>query len=289
MGALAEASPGRRTALLTALALCAFAANSLLCRAALGPRTIDAATFTGVRLASGAVVLALLVRARGAPIGGGSWRGGLALCAYAIGFSLAYLRIPAGVGALILFGAVQVTMLGAALVRGERLGAWQWIGLSAALSGLGWLVLPGQSAPDPIGAGLMTVAGVAWGIYSLLGRGSARPLAATAHNFLWSLPLAALFVVVEREDLRASGSGVALAAASGAIASGLGYAVWYAALRHLGATRASVVQLAVPVLAALGGVALLGETLGDRLVVCSALVLVGVALAVTRTSARRRA
>ncbi len=278
-------SPTARTAWLTALALCAFAANSLLCRAALGPRTIDAATFTAVRLASGAAVLALLVRARGMPIGGGSWRGGLALCAYAIAFSLAYLRIPAGVGALILFGAVQVTMIASALARGERLGAGQWIGLLLALGGLAWLVLPGQQAPDPVGAALMAIAGFAWGVYSLLGRGSARPLAATAHNFLWSLPLAAVFVAVHRDDLHAGTRGIALAVASGALASGLGYAVWYTALRGLSAARAAIVQLSVPILAALGGVALLGETASGRLVACGAIVLCGVALAV---SARTR-
>jgi len=209
------------------------------------------------------------------------------LCAYAVGFSLAYLRIPAGTGALILFGAVQVTMIARALARGERLGARQWIGMFLALAGLAWLVLPGQQAPDPIGAALMAGAGVAWGVYSLLGRGSARPLAATAHNFLWSLPLAALFVAIESKELHSSSRGVALAIASGAVASGLGYAVWYTALRNLSSARAAIVQLAVPVLAALGGVALLGETPGARLLACSALVLAGVALAVAARPAQR--
>lgn len=281
MGRPGSDGSSKRTALLVAVALFAFAANSLLCRAALGADAIDAASFTGVRLASGAAILALFVRAHGVAIGGGGWRGGLALCAYAIAFSLAYARIAAGPGALVLFGAVQVTMLGAALARGERLGARQAIGLSAAIGGLALLVLPGQSAPDPIGAALMVVAGVAWGAYSLLGRGATRPIVATAHNFLWSLPLALLFVLVERERLHATPRGLVLAVASGVIASAVGYVIWYAALRSISATRAAIVQLAVPVIAASGGVALLGEAPSARLVGCGALVLGGVALAVT--------
>lgn len=273
-----------RTSSLLALAVVAFAANSLLCRAALGPHHIDAASFTGIRLASGAVVLALFVRARDSKRGGGSWRGGLALCAYAIAFSLAYLRLPTGTGALILFGSVQVTMIASALARGERLQAPQWIGLSLSLGGLAWLVLPGQCAPDPSGALLMATAGAAWGIYSLLGRGSTRPLAATAHNFLWSLPLAAVFLVIERDALHTDARGVALAVSSGAVASGLGYAVWYAALRNVNASRAAIVQLCVPVLSAIGGVAWLGEEPSARLFVCTALVLSGVALAVVTRS-----
>jgi drug/metabolite transporter (DMT)-like permease len=274
-----------RTALWTTVALCAFAANSLLCRAALGAnasdvRAIDAAGFTGLRLASGAIVLALLVRARGERIGGGSWRGGLALCAYAVGFSLAYVRIAAGTGALILFGAVQVTMIASALARREHLSARQWSGLALALAGLVWLVLPGVHAPDAVGALWMTGAGIAWGAYSLMGRGSTRPLAATAHNFAWSLPLAACFVLVERSGLHANARGVVLAVASGAVASGLGYAVWYTALRGLGAARAAIVQLAVPILAATGGVLFLAEAPSLRLAASAALVLAGVAAAV---------
>jgi len=269
-----------RPATLLAAALCAFAANSLLCRAALGSGAIDAASFTGVRLASGALVLALLVRARGEKSGGGGPRGGIALCTYAVAFSLAYTRIATGPGALILFGVVQVTMVGGDLARGVRPTSRQWAGMLLALAGLGALLLPGQAAPDARGAALMGIAGVAWGVYSLLGRGSTRPLAATAQNFLWSLPLVALFVVVEHEHLRASTRGVVLAAASGAIASGLGYAVWYAALRHVSASRAAIAQLAVPVLAALGGVLVLREAPSARLFVCGAIVLCGVAIAI---------
>jgi len=274
-----------RTASVTAVALCAFAANSLLCRAALAPgadgmRAIDPAAFTGIRLASGAVVLALLVRARREPIGGGSFRAGIALCAYAVAFSLAYVRLPTGIGALLLFGAVQVTMIASAVRRGEPLRARQWIGVVLALGGLAWLVLPGQDAPDLVGALSMASAGVAWGIYSLLGRGSARPLATTAHNFLWSLPAAACFLAVERDALHAEARGVVLAVLSGAVASGLGYAVWYTALRGLSAAQAAVVQLAVPVLAAVGGVVLLGETPAMRLVGASVVILAGIAAAV---------
>jgi len=273
-------SSAARTALFLVVAIVAFAANSLLCRAALGPGHIDAASFTVIRLVSGAVVLALLVRARDARPGGGSWRGGLALCVYAVAFSTAYLRLSTGTGALILFGAVQVTMIASASARGERLHARQWIGLSISLGGLAWLVLPGQRAPDPLGALLMATAGAAWGVYSLLGRGATRPLAATAHNFLWSLPLAALFVVIERDALHGSTRGVVLAVISGAAASGLGYAVWYAALRTVKAARAAIVQLCVPVLSALGGVAVLDEDPSAHLLVCTVLVLAGVALAV---------
>jgi len=280
-----EPSLSARPALLLATALCAFAANSLLCRAALETGAIDAASFTGVRLASGAVVVSLFVRARGEQIGSGGARAGLALCAYAVAFSLAYLRIPAGTGALILFGAVQVTMVGSGLARGERLLPRQWAGMLLALAGLCALLRPGQAAPDLRGAALMATAGVAWGVYSLLGRGSARPLAATAHNFLWSVPLVALFVFVERDHLHASPRGVVLAVASGAIASGLGYAIWYAALRHVSASRAAIAQLIVPVLAALGGVLVLREAPSARLFVCGAVVLCGVAIAIAPRAA----
>ncbi len=270
----------RRTAVLTLLALCAFAANSLLCRAALGPRLIDAESFTSVRIVAGAAVLWLLVRGRGGRLGGGSWTGALALFAYAIAFSLAYLRISAGVGALVLFGCVQATMIGSALARGERLRARQWIGLALALGGLAWLLLPGASAPDPAGAALMALAGVAWGVYSLLGRGSQRPLASTAQNFVLSVPFALAASAIGWSARSVSGPGLLLAATSGAITSGVGYAIWYAALPTLGTARAAVAQLAVPVIAGAGGVLLLGEIASARFLASGVLVLVGVALAV---------
>lgn len=273
-----------RIALLTVLALVGFAANSLLCRAALagGGRLIDAASFTGVRLLSGALVLGLLLRARGGRYQGGSWGSALALFAYAAGFSLAYVRIPAGVGALLLFGCVQATMLGTGLVRGERPRALEWVGLLLALSGLVGLTAPGATAPDFVGAALMAGAGVAWGIYSLRGRGSTNPLAATARNFLLTVPMALVLSAVSvgvQGAPHATVRGVVLAVTSGALASGVGYSLWYAALPHLTATRAAIVQLSVPVLAATGGVVLLGEQVTARVVGAGSALLCGVLLA----------
>ncbi|WP_239470368.1 DMT family transporter [Archangium violaceum] len=275
-----------KTAVLTVLALMGFAANSLLCRAALenGAWRIDAASFTSVRLLSGALVLWLLLRARGGGERRGSWGSALALFTYAAGFSLAYVRIPAGVGALLLFGCVQATMLGVGLFRGERPRVLEWMGLAMALGGLLVLRLPGATAPDALGATLMAGAGVAWGVYSLRGRGNADPLAATADNFLRSVPmtlgLSALALLVQGAP-RATPAGVGLAVASGALASGVGYSLWYAALPHLTALRAAVVQLAVPVVAAAGGVLLLGEALTPRLVGAGGALLCGVLLALT--------
>jgi drug/metabolite transporter (DMT)-like permease len=278
-----------RVALLTAAALTGFAANSLLCRMALRPALVDAATFTGVRLLSGAVVLALLARFAARGTGGvrGSWASAAALFAYAAAFSYAYLRISAGVGALLLFGAVQITMLAAALRAGERPGGLEAAGWLAAAGGLVALLSPGMTAPDPRGAALMAAAGVAWGLYSLRGRAAASPLAATADNFARSVPMAAALVVLALAwtRLHASARGIALAVLSGALASGVGYSFWYAAVPTLGATRAAVVQLLVPVLVAAAGVVLLGEPVTRRLVVCALAVLGGVALA---TSAGRR-
>jgi drug/metabolite transporter (DMT)-like permease len=276
--------PPWRTAAFTLLALIGFAANSLLCRAALenGAWRIDAASFTSLRLVSGALVLWLLLRVRGGGERRGSWGSALALFAYAAGFSLAYVRIPAGVGALILFGCVQATMLGVGLFRGERPRPLEWVGLAMALGGLVALRLPGATAPDPLGATLMAGAGVAWGVYSLRGRGNADPLAATADNFLRSVPMAlglSALALLALEAPRATPVGMGLAVASGALASGVGYSLWYAALPHLTAMRAAVVQLAVPVVAAAGGVLLLGEALTWRLVGAGSALLCGVLLA----------
>jgi drug/metabolite transporter (DMT)-like permease len=283
----------RRIALCTGAALCAFAANSLLCRAALAPRAIDAATFTSVRLGSGALALALIVRLTG-PRGSathttgserklhGSWLAASALFAYAITFSFAYLRIPTGVGALIAFGAVQVTMLTGALFRGERLRALQWLGLALALGGLAWLTLPGASAPDPIGAFLMALAGIAWGVYSLLGRGSTDPLASTARNFFLTLPLTIAASALAYASWHTSPRGLVLAIVSGAITSGVGYTIWYTALRGISASTAAVAQLSVPILAGAGGVVFLGETPNARLVTAALFVLGGIALALPR-------
>jgi drug/metabolite transporter (DMT)-like permease len=272
-----------RTAALTAAALIGFAANSLLCRRALDSGTIDAASFTAVRLLSGAIMLALLVgttRKPGEARSPGSWISAAALFAYAAAFSYAYLRSPAGVGALILFGVVQLTMIGWSWARGERPNFLEWLGLATAFAGLVALTMPGLASPDPVGAGLMSLAGVSWGIYSLRGKSAGRPLASTAGNFVRSAPLALILAVFASPSLRISLDGAILAILSGAIASGVGYSLWYAALSHLTATRAAVVQLAVPVLAAAGGVALIGESLSLRLAVSGLAILGGVAIAI---------
>jgi drug/metabolite transporter (DMT)-like permease len=270
---------------LTAAAMVAFASNSLLCRAALGGRLSDPVSFTTLRVAGGAAALWLLVRARGAsaPMNAAGWGSAVALFAYAIGFSLAYLRIPAGAGALLLFAAVQVTMIGAGLRSGERPRPREWLGLALSLGGLFALTRPGLSQPDPVGAVLMLGAGVAWGIYSLRGREAAFPLSANAVSFARGVPLAlaASAAGLAVGEARVTPTGVALALVSGVFASGLGYAVWYAALGGLTATRAAIVQLSVPPLAMLGGVFLLGESLTPRIVLASAAILGGIALAVT--------
>lgn len=272
-----------RTSLATAAALFGFAANSLLCRMALGAQSIDAWSFTSVRLVSGALMLFLLARAtsssRSGP-SGGSWASAAALFTYAAAFSLAYLRLSTGVGALLLFAAVQTTMIGWGLLRGERPTPVEWVGLVIAFGGLVLLTLPGAVAPDPVGLGLMVLAGMAWGVYSLRGRGSRFPLAATADNFARSVPMALAGLALAWSSTHLSVRGVVLAASSGAIASGLGYSLWYLALPGLSATRAAVVQLTVPVLAALAGVWLLGERVSLRLAVAGAMILGGVAIAV---------
>jgi drug/metabolite transporter (DMT)-like permease len=224
----------------------------------------------------------LVLKVRGGRYQDGSWGSALALFAYAAGFSLAYVRIPAGVGALLLFGCVQATMLGTGLVRGERPRPLEWAGLLMALGGLVGLTTPGTTAPDAMGAALMAGAGVAWGVYSLRGRGSKNPLAATAQNFLLTGPLvlalSAASAAVHGAP-HATAQGVTLALASGALASGAGYSLWYAALPHLTATRAAIVQLLAPVLAAAGGVLLLDEKVTMRLVGAGAALLCGVLLA----------
>lgn len=272
-----------RTFGLTAAAMAAFAANSLLCRAALGPGLVDAASFTSVRLGAGALALFVLVRAWGRPTAGTrDLRAAVALFVYAFAFSLAYTRIPAAVGALLLFGAVQVTMVGRGLVAGERPGASEWVGLALSLGGLGALVAPGLREADAAGSTLMIGAGLAWGVYSLLGRSSrSDPLAATAVNFACAVPLALLasLVAAGLGATHLSAPGFGLAVLSGALASGGGYAIWYGALRGLSSTRAGLVQLSVPPLAAVGGVLLLGEDVTLRLGLSAVAILGGIALA----------
>ena len=269
-------------AALTAVAMTAFAANSLLCRLALRTELIDPASFTSLRLISGAAVLWLLLRLRGGGQGrAGDWRSAAALFVYAAGFSFAYVSLGVGVGALLLFGAVQATMLAAGYRSGERPGPVQGVGLALSVAGLVFLVMPGLAAPAPLGAALMLAAGVAWGVYSLRGRGNAtEPTLATAGNFLLAAPLALLFNLPFLPRLHMEAAGVVYALASGVLASGLGYVVWYAALKGLTATRAAIVQLCVPVLAAFGGVLLLDESVTPRLLIASCAILGGVAFAV---------
>jgi drug/metabolite transporter (DMT)-like permease len=279
-----------RTASLTLLALIAFASNSLLTRLALGTHQIDAATFTAIRLGAGALVLALIVRAQAgswSPLLGRDVRGPLALFAYAAPFSFAYLRIGAAVGALVLFGVVQLTMIGYALFSGERPTALTWSGILLACFGLAILTVPAATRPDPLGLLLMAVAGVAWGVYSLVGKGTAQPLAANARSFLWSTPLAILLVLIARTAATTTSRGIVLALISGAITSGLGYAIWYRALRHLTVTQAAVAQLTVPVIAALAAVGLLNERLTTRLLISGAAVLPGVGLVLLARSRHR--
>jgi drug/metabolite transporter (DMT)-like permease len=270
-----------KTASLTLLALCAFAANSLLTRLALGAHAIDAATFTLVRLASGAVVLAVLVWARArtlAPLRRRGALGPLALFCYAAPFSFAYLRIGAAVGALVLFGIVQLTMVGYGILRGERPAASTWLGLALATAGLCALTVPSVNRPDPLGVALMAVAGVAWAAYTLAGKSASDPIAANAWSFIWAAALAALPPLASHASATASARGVTLALISGGVTSGLGYAVWYRALPRLSVMQAAVAQLSVPVIAAFGAAALLHEHLTTRFVLCAAAVLSGVAI-----------
>lgn len=258
----------------------AFAANSLLCRMALGNEAIDAASFTSIRIISGAIMLGLLIlpRWRSRCHMPPDWRFVAALFGYMIFFSFAYLSLSAGTGALILFGAVQLTMFIVALRAGESFTALSWVGLALAIGGLVYLVLPGVTAPDPMGAAMMAIAGIAWGWYSLLGRNASDPMASTAWNFIYSVPLAVVASLLFVKQFHVTVTGALLAVASGAIASGLGYFVWYAALRDLTAMRAATVQLSVPVIAAFGGVILLDENVTLRLVLASMATLGGVAI-----------
>jgi len=278
-----------RTLALTVAAMSCFAANSLLCRAALGRGLVDATSFTSIRLLSGAVALFLLVRATGSVAPGArDLRSAAALFVYALSFSLAYTRIPAALGALLLFGAVQVTMVGRAIAAGERPSAPEWTGLLLSVAGLVTLTLPGLRHGDLAGSALMIGAGMAWGVYSLLGKtGRRHPLAANAASFAWAVPLAlfASLVAGFQAPPHISGAGLSLAVASGALTSGGGYALWFAALRGLSATQGALVQLSVPPLAALGGVLLLGEQVTLRLALSALAILGGIAVAVT---ARRR-
>ncbi|UPH71531.1 DMT family transporter [Abyssibius alkaniclasticus] len=265
--------------LITLLALVAFAANSVLARAALADGAIDAAAFTAIRIASGAVVLALLLALRQKnAIRFGNWPAALALLLYAAAFSFAYLSLDAGLGALILFGAVQITMFTGGIIEGERPQLGRWLGMGLGLVGLAVLFVPGAATPSAIGSALMLAAGVGWGIYSLLGRHTKQPLAATAGNFLRAAPLGLLIWALVGGG--ANAPGIALAVASGALASGLGYAIWYYALPKLDASLAAIAQLCVPIIALGGGIIWLAESPTPTFMLASALILGGIGLAV---------
>ncbi len=271
-----------RTWLLIMVAMTAFATNSVLCRMALGAHTIDAASFTAVRLVSGAVTLAVVavfVR-NGRIFAAGSWLSALQLFLYAAAFSFAYLSLSAGTGSLILFGSVQATMIISGLRSGERPHMLQWAGLAIALAGLFYLVFPGITAPSPGGSLLMALAGMAWGRYSLRGRAAKDPVCETTGNFIKAAPFSLAVLAAGVQGVHAVPGGMLLAVLSGSLASGMGYVIWYAALRDLSSTRAASVQLSVPVIAAFGGVSFLAEVITLRLVIASALIIGGVALTV---------
>ncbi|MCW9052396.1 MAG: DMT family transporter [Motiliproteus sp.] len=275
------------TTLTCCMALLAFAANSVLCRLALGSELIDAGSFTVIRLLSGAIVLGLIVlfkQRKNSISSHGSWKGAFYLFAYAACFSFAYRYLDTASGALILFASVQLTMLGISLLQRNRFNRYEWCGILMALSGLVYLLLPSATTPAWQGFLLMAVAGVAWGGYSLLGRGSSNPLADTCSNFVRTIPLCLPLIIWALSDLSAnfsaSSEGVMYAVLSGAVASGIGYSIWYTALRGLSATVASVSQLSVPIIAALGGVIFVGESLSLQLLIASVLTLGGVGLVI---------
>ena len=272
---------GMRVVILTLLAMVAFASNSLLCRLALRQTTIDAASFTLIRLLSGVIALWLIVITRkpGRPTAG-NWTSALALFAYAAAFSFAYISLSVGTGALLLFGMVQATMIFWGLRKGERLNARQWFGLAIALGGLVALVFPGLSAPPIGGALLMTGSGIAWGIYSLRGKGAGDPTSVTAGNFWRSVVFAAVLSMALLRWTNLDPAGIRYAIVSGAIASGVGYVIWYSALPGLKATTAATVQLSVPVLAAVGGILFLSESITLRLLLASLLILGGIGLVI---------
>ena len=289
-----------RLILITALTMIAFAANSVLGRMAIGSShtpLIDPASYSAIRLLSGALMLALLVgltgsgKNRSPRFQSGSWASAFSLFIYAVAFSYAYVALETGIGALILFACVQATMIGRALKEGDRPSGLEWVGLIIAFGAFIWLVSPGLSAPDPLAAALMALSGVAWGVYSLRGRGLPDPLKATADNFMRSIafliPLGVM-VIIAGYGVHASGRGLVLAILSGAVTSGLGYALWYRVLKQIGASQGAIVQLTVPVIAAAGGTLFLAEGWTLRLVVSSLLILGGVAVAIIAKQRRTR-
>lgn len=279
-----------RLFLVTSLAMIAFAANSVLGRIGLVDTEIGAGSFALIRLISGALTLTAICALQSKRVSG-SLRGGLSLLIYAGFFSFAYIALPAGMGAIILFAMVQITMLGWGLSRGERLSIQQWIGFVIAVTALLWLVSPSLEAPPLWAIIAMAIAGMGWGAYSLLGRGASDPTSTTTGNFIWAsalaLPLFGLSSLVQPEPIPPM-DGIALAMASGSITSGLGYVIWYQALKGLTATRAGIAQLTVPAIAALGGVVFLAEPITLRFALSTMAILGGVALAVLTPKAGSR-
>ena len=276
-------NPILKTAILTGLALIAFAANSVLCRLALGSDAIDASSFTVLRLLSGSIVLLIILGATRNITGvstKGSWAASFMLFLYATTFSYAYISLDTGTGALILFGSVQITMILLPLISGIRLHFTEWVGVTIAFTGFVYLILPGVTAPSTIGFLLMTVAGIAWGIYTLKGHGSKSPLMDTAYNFFRTTPLVILLAITAINKTNYSSEGILLALLSGGITSGIGYTIWYIALGGLSSTQAAVLQLLVPVIAAFGGVIFVSEAITYRLAISSAMVLGGILMVV---------
>ena len=267
----------------TGMALIAFAANSVLCRLALGERAIDASSFTVIRLLSGAMVLLAIISIKGNKTDSstkGSWSASLMLFLYALTFSFAYITLDTGTGALILFGSVQITMILLSLISGDRLHITEWTGVAIAFIGFVYLILPGLTTPSAMGFLLMVVAGIAWGIYTLKGRSSDVPLMDTAYNFLRALPLVIILAIITVKNAHYSYEGVLLAVLSGGIASGIGYTIWYIALGGLSATQAAVVQLLVPVIAAFGGIVFVSEAATLRLTASATMILGGILMVV---------
>lgn len=274
-----------KTILFTGLALIAFAANSVLCRLALGGSAIDASTFTIVRLLSGVIVLTVIlniskINSNSSPSTKGSWPASIALFLYAFTFSFAYVTLETATGALILFGSVQITMILLTIFSGNRLHISEWVGMAIAFAGFVYLVLPGVTTPSVIGFFLMTVSGIAWGVYTLKGRGSKSPIMDTAYNFLRTLPFVIILAIITMKYAHYSAEGILLAVLSGSIASGIGYMIWYSALSGLSVTQAAVLQLLVPVIAAVGGVIFVSESISLRLTVSSAMILGGILMVV---------
>lgn len=266
---------------LTALAMLAFAANSILARLALTSEDIGPWNFTAIRFISGALCLALIIGPT-KTLRQGSWTAALALLLYGAFFSYAYISLSAGTGALILFTAVQITMIGGGLLAGERLRVLHWLGLTLAISGLAYLMMPSIAPPSPMGTAMMALAGLGWGLYSLMGRGKGDPAALTAGNFLRAaiicaaLTLPLLWLIPET---KLGPQGILLALSSGILTSGLGYVIWYMALKHLTATRAGIAQLTVPIIAALGGILFIAEPFTVRFFIAMCATLLGVGMA----------